>query len=230
MMSIKQNEKIIQNEMNKLRNNVILYLFTDLITKENGSKERKCLACSGVLAILESLANFSQGKLSFEEFSTEENPEMAKKYKVEKIPTILFLDENEKEIIRYLASPMGNELVPFMKIIQYYSGLHDFYKDTIQTNLKKISKSKIDLFITQTCPYCPTAVPIASLFAILSNGKISLRIIDINENPDFAMKYQVMGVPHTMINEKDHIYGMFTPQELMEKLTKGKQDFGGMYA
>ena len=68
------------------------------------------------------------------------------------------------------------------------------------------------------------------MFSIVSKGKVSVEIIDVDANPDIAMKYQVQGVPHTIINDKDHIYGMFTPQELLEKLTKGKRDLGGMYS
>jgi len=229
-MLIKENEIIIQNEMSKLRDKIILKIFTDFRLNNEGIKERKCMACNGVIDILQTLADHSQGKLKIEEYSIKEKPEISEKYNINKIPTILFLDGNGKDIIRYIAIPTGNELIPFMKIIQYYSGVYDFYKDTIQTNLKKISKSNIKLFITQTCPYCPTTVPIASLFAIPSKGKISLEIIDINDNSDIAMKYQIQGVPHTMINEKEHIYGMFTPQDLLEKLTKGQRDFDGMYA
>jgi len=44
-------------------------------------------------------------------------------------------------------------------------------------------------------------------------------------------KYQVQGVPMTVINEKDVIHGMFTPQDLLDKLVGSKgRDFGGMYA
>ena len=43
-------------------------------------------------------------------------------------------------------------------------------------------------------------------------------------------QYQVQGVPHTVVNEKEHIYGMFSPQDFLDKLTKGQRDFGGMYA
>ena len=73
-------------------------------------------------------------------------------------------------------------------------------------------------------------MPITNIFATLSDGKIKVDIIDINANQDIAMKYQIQGVPHTMINEKEHIYGMFSPQDLLDKLTKGKRDFDGMYA
>ncbi len=229
MMSISENENI-KREMLKLKNKVTIKVFTDFITQEDGSKNRKCMACEGTYALLKNLEEHSEGKLQLEELSTEENKGESEKFNIKRIPAILFLDDQGKEVIRYTATPTGTELVPFIKSLQYFSGTRTYFQDTITTNLKKMSKSNIKMFITQTCPYCPQTVPVLNMFASLSKGKIKAEIIDIEANPDIAMKYQVQGVPHTMINEKEHIYGMFTPQELLEKLTKGKQDLGGMYA
>jgi len=87
------------------------------------------------------------------------------------------------------------------------------------------------IFITPTCPYCPATVPVLTLFSIVSKGKISSEVIDVSLNPDIGRKYQVQGVPMTIINEKDVIHGMFTPQDLLDKLVGTKnRDFGGMYA
>lgn len=229
MSVTEREEKIIKNEMSKLKKNVSIKIFTDYKIRDE-EKSRRCMACSTALNILDTLTRFSDGKFKYEEISTEEDEETSEKYKIERVPTILFSDDNGKEIIRYSAIPDGNELVPFIRTIQYYSGVSPFYKDQVKTNLKNISESEIKLFVTQTCPYCPQVLPIATLFAIVSSGKVSTEIIDINANPEVAAEYQVSGVPHTIINEKEHIYGMFNPQDLLEKLTKGKRDLGGMYA
>ncbi|MHA2339812.1 MAG: thioredoxin family protein, partial [Candidatus Hodarchaeales archaeon] len=174
---------------------------------------------------------YSHEKLKIEEISTEESPEEAEKYNVSRIPAILFIDENDKEIIRYLAHPTGSEFVPFLNSIQYFSGVRPYYSDQIITHLKKIKKSNMKIFITPTCPYCPMTVPVLTLFSIVSKGKISSEVIDVNLNPDIGKQYQVQGVPMTVINEKDIIQGMFTPQDLLDKLVGSKErDFGGMYA
>ena len=221
----------IKREMSKLKNTVVLKLFTDFKTQKDGSKLRKCMSCEGTYELLETLVEFSNGKLKVEEISTEENEEETEKYKVSRIPAILFVDENDKEIIRYLAHPTGSELVPFLNSIQYFSGVRPYYADQIITHLKKIKKSNMKIFITPTCPYCPATVPVLTLFSIVSKGKISSEVIDVNLNPDMGKKYQVQGVPMTVINEKDVIHGMFTPQDLLDKLVGSKgRDFGGMYA
>ena len=215
--------------MERLKNDIVVKLFTD-VKKTNDKKTRQCMACEGTYNLLNLLAEASNDKLKIEEFSTEEDKELAEKFNVVRIPTILFLDNNEKEIIRYTASPTGPELAPFIETLQYYSGVNSYYKDAIGSSLKNIEKSTIKLFVTLSCPYCPGIVPLLNLVALLSKGKIKVEIIDINMNPDIAMKYNVQGVPHTLINEKDIISGMVTLQDILEKLTKGKRDFGGMYA
>ncbi|MFX1457007.1 MAG: thioredoxin family protein [Promethearchaeota archaeon] len=221
----------IKREMNKLKNTVVLRLFTDFRTQVDGTKLRKCMACEGVYDLLKSLAEYSNGKLKIEEISIEEDEEEAKKYNVSRIPAILFIDENDKELIRYLAHPTGSEFVPFLNSIQYFSGVRPYYADQIITHLKKIKESKMKIFITPTCPYCPATVPVLTLFSIVSKGKIKSEIIDVNLNPDIGTQYQVQGVPMTVINEKDVIHGMFTPQDLLDKLVGSKgRDFGGMYA
>jgi glutaredoxin-like protein len=221
----------VKREMSKLKEEVVLKLFTDFKTQEDGTKLRKCMACEGAYELLKTLEDVSKGKLKIEEISIEENEEEAKKFNITKIPAILFVDENNKEIIRYLAHPTGSEFVPFLNSIQYFSGVRPYYADQILTHLKKIERGNMKIFITPTCPYCPATVPVLTLFALVSKGKISAEVIDVNLNPDLGMKYNVQGVPMTVINEKEVIHGMFTPQDLLDKLVGSTdRDFGGMYA
>ena len=219
----------IKKGMEKLKNEIVVKLFTD-VKNNNGQVTRRCMACEGTYNLLKLLSEVSNDRLKIEEFSTEEDKEIVEKFNVVRIPTILFMDKNDKEIIRYTASPTGPELAPFIETLQYYSGVNSYYRDAIGSSLKNIEKSTIKLFITLSCPYCPGIVPLLNLVALLSKGKIKVEIIDISMNPDIATKYNVQGVPHTLINEKDIISGMVTLQDILEKLTKGKRDFGGMYA
>ncbi len=229
MFYVKEHEDILRNEMVKLKNEIRLKVFTD-VKVANGKKVRRCMACDGTLSLLDQLSEFSEGKLKIEEHSIYEEEDIAKKYNVERIPTILFLNEDDKEIIRYSGNPLGAETPPFIQNLIQFSGVRSYYDDVILENLKKVSKANIKLFYTLTCPYCPAVVPLLGLMAMKSKGKVKVDFIDIDVNQDLAVKYQVSGVPHAMINEKNHIYGQFTIQDLIDKMTQGKRDFGGMYA
>ena len=97
-MLFSQNEMDnIKREMAKMKNTIILKLFTDFKTQEDGSKVRKCMSCEGAYDLLNTLVKFSDGKLKVEEISTEENEEEVRKYNVTKIPTIL-LSPSKDEI------------------------------------------------------------------------------------------------------------------------------------
>lgn len=205
-------------------------IFTDVKDQPDGTKKRWCMSCDATAELLERLSQFSGGKLNIEEYSIEDNKEMADKYNVNKIPTILFIDDEGRDVIRYLGNPLGAEMAPFVQSLLYFSGVRSYYDDAVIGNLKNMQKSKLRLFITLTCPYCPGVVPIVNLFAILSRGRVKAELIDINVNQEYALKYNVQAVPHVMINDNQHLFGVFTPQDLLDKITQGKRDFGGMYA
>ena len=55
--------------------------------------------------------------------------------------------------------------------------------------------------MTPTCPYCPRAVLTAFRFAMESEeGAASM--VEASEFPHLANKYQVSGVPHTVIGKR----------------------------
>jgi len=98
-MLFSQNEMDnIKREMAKLKEKIVLKLFTDFKTHEDGTKLRKCMACEGTHELLKTLEKLSNGKLTIEELSTEENEEEAEKYNVTRIPAILFVDEKSKVV------------------------------------------------------------------------------------------------------------------------------------
>ena len=84
--------------------------------------------------------------------------------------------------------------------------------DTIK-KLEKIDKPvHIQVFTLTTCPYCPKAVRMAHKFAMV-NEKITGDMIEAREFMDLAIKYQVIGVPRTIINEKVDLVGP-APEEV----------------
>ena len=62
------------------------------------------------------------------------------------------------------------------------------------------------MFVTPTCPYCPPAVILAQQMAYYS-PRVRADMIEATEFPPLAQKYNVYGVPRTVINEKEFIEG-----------------------
>lgn len=58
---------------------------------------------------------------------------------------------------------------------------------------------------------------LAVSFAI-ANPQITASIVEANEYPDLAQRYNVYGVPRTVINETDAIEGAVPPANLLERV------------
>ncbi|MHA1987158.1 MAG: thioredoxin family protein [Promethearchaeota archaeon] len=211
-------KEIIKTEMAKLTKPVILKVFTSQKTEQDGSKIKACMDCGQFMALLRVYEENSNGMLTIEELSIDDNPEFAKKYDISRVPTILFIGENGKELIRYLAAPKGGEIQPFIQSIFTFAGMPNYYEKTIKQNLERIPPSTIKIMMTETCPYCPSVISICNSFAIASEGKIRTIIIDINANPDIGQYYDAAGVPYTIINDQKTIVGMVGAPEILKAL------------
>lgn len=52
----------------------------------------------------------------------------------------------------------------------------------------------------------------------IANPNITTSVIEANEYPDLAQRYEVYGVPRTVINETQAIEGAVAPAQLLEKV------------
>ena len=211
-------KEIIKREMAKLKKPVKLKVFTCKEKQLNGSQIRECMDCNQFMALLRIYEENSNEMLTIEELCIDDNPEFAKRYDISRVPTILFIDEQGREIIRYLAAPQGGEIQPFIQAIFAFAGAPNYYEATIKQNLDRIQPSTIKVMITETCPYCPQVCTIANNFAIASGGKIRTVVIDIMANPDIGQYYDAAGVPYTIINDQKTLVGMVGPNEILRAL------------
>ncbi|UCC19491.1 MAG: thioredoxin family protein [Promethearchaeota archaeon] len=201
---------MIREEMKKLTKPVKLTIFTD--------KNRDYQNYEYTMSILNLYEENSNGMLKFEEFNIGNNPDLEERYKIERAPTILFIDNEGNELIRYLAAPQGSEIQPFIQALLIFAGASNYYESVIQKNLNRIVSSTIKVMITNSCAYCPQMVSIASQFALAAKGKIKVVIIDIMENPDIGELYDTSSVPYTIINEKEPLVGCYGPDEILKEL------------
>ena len=77
----------------------------------------------------------------------------------------------------------------------------------------------IRVFVTPTCPHCPPSVVLAHRMAAYSDRVIA-EAIEANEFQELSVKYQVQGVPRTVINETFAVEGAQPESYLVEGLKK----------
>lgn len=188
---------------------VKLKLFTTLTS----GGYRQCPACENTASLLQELHRASP-KIEVEEISIIEDPDTATRYRVSRAPTIIIQGHG----IRYTGAPIGLETAPFVHTLVMASTGTTIFGNMIDSIVPSLRKARIELLVTPTCPYCSQAVLIENSLVLPSAGKLSIDIVETYENPDIARKYNVSGVPVTVIDGKDTIVGVPTLQALLDVL------------
>ena len=208
----------VRDEFENLTNSVKLVMFT---------QEMECQYCSETRSLIEEVAELSD-KISVEIYDQLADKEIAEQYNIDKIPAVAIVTDGEdaKDYgIRFYGIPSGYEfstlIGDIIMVSLRESGLDDETKKYLQ---ELASPLHMQVFVTPTCPYCPNAVRLAHMMA-MENELIVGDMVEATEFPHLSQKYQVMGVPRTVINEDHFIEGAVPVQMLLDKV---KEAFAGM--
>lgn len=175
------------------------------------TQEIECQFCSQTRELITEMATLSD-KINAEIYDFLADAEKAKEHGVDKVPAIVILGEKDYGV-RYYGLPFGYELQTLIEgIINVSRGRTDIPEE-VKNRLKEVNTLvHIQVFVTLTCPYCPRVASIAHKFAVESDF-VKADVIDAGEFPHIGLKYNVMGVPKTVINEKIEFVGVL-PEDL----------------
>lgn len=137
-------------------------------------------------------------------------------------PATIILDENGKDYgIRFYGIVAGYEFSSFLEtLILVSTGRHQLKESSVNF-VKSLSKNvDFKIFVTPSCPYCPSAVYIGHSLAYISDNKITSNMIEVTEFPEIGNKYNVMGVPRTVINDSEFQEGAAPEEVIIEKIKK----------
>lgn len=167
--------------------------------------------------MLEELVQTSN-KLKLEVYNFVIDKDKVELYGIDKIPAIVILEGDKDFGIRYYGIPSGYEFASLLEDIKMVGTGEVDLNDNLIERVKAIDKDvHLQVYVTPTCPYCPRAVIAAHKFAYL-NPKIKADMVEATEFPHLARKYNVMGVPRTVINENDFIEGAVPEDMLLDKI------------
>ncbi len=198
----------ISGQLSVITKEVKLIMFT---------QEIECMYCRETRTLLEELVQTSD-KLKLEVYNFVIDKDKAEQYGIDKIPAIVITEGDKDFGIRYFGIPSGYEFASLLEDIKMVgTGEVDLPEDLIE-RVKSINKDvHLQVYVTPTCAYCPRAVIAAHKFAYL-NPKIKSDMVEATEFPHLARKYNVMGVPRTIINETDFIEGAVPEEMLLDKI------------
>lgn len=194
-------------------------LFSEMVNPVNlinFTQDLECHFCRETRSILEEVEELSEN-LSLEVYNFQSDKDKAKKYKIDKIPATVI--EGTKDFgIRFYGVPSGYEFTSLLQGIMHVSKEDSELSGDTRQKLKDISKEvHLQVYVTPTCPYCPSAVILAHSMA-MENDLITADMVEATEFPHLSQKYDVKGIPRTIINEDNFVEGAVPEAKLLEKI------------
>ena len=206
-----QDRETLTQEFEALKTPVKLIVFT---------QEFECQYCRETRQIAEEVAGLSD-KITLEIYDFVEDQEIAEQYNIDKIPATIIMrggDEPQDYGIRYYGIPSGYEFSSVIHdILMVSQGDSELLPETREWLENLTEPVHMQVFVTPTCPYCPQAVLLAHKMA-LESDLVTADMVEATEFPHLSMKYSVMGVPRTVINETVHMEGAAPEPLLLAKV------------
>lgn len=187
-------------------------------------KGQECMFCKETKALMSEVCALSEKiQLILYDFVADEDK--AKELNIDKIPATI-ITGNAQTNARIFGIPSGYEYAGFIEaIIDASRGKTNLKEETVEA-LKGIdSPIHIQTFVTPTCPYCTQAVRLGHQFAFES-PRIVADMVEATEFPHLTQKYQVIGVPRTIINESIVVEGAVPEETFLDHVLKAAKPEG----
>ncbi len=197
----------VRARLEQLPNPVRLLFFT---------QESECHSCRATRDLLHELSDLS-GKLDVEVYDFVRDAEIAEQYGIDKIPAIAVIAGTDTRM-RFYGVPSGYEFISLLQAIERAGSRHTgLSPDTIARLHDVTSPVHLQVFVTPTCPYCPSAVVTAHQLA-MANPNIRADMVEATEYPHLVQRYRVAGVPRVVINESRHFEGALPEHLFLEQV------------
>ncbi len=160
-------------------------------------------------------------RISLEEVNSVLEKERAEAFGIDGVPAIVLMRGDTDTGIRFLGAPAGYE---FMSLVEALilagtgeSGLTADSKALLAAHVT--APMEILVFVTPTCPHCPRAVTLAHRMAV-ENPLIRATCVEATEFLDLSRRYQVTGVPKTVVNGSIEMLGAL-PEDVFVRTAVG---------
>lgn len=193
-----------------------------------GSKD-DCDYCNETKQLLEEVTALSD-KIELSVYDVQENAEVADQFKVTNAPGIVIAAKDNAEVtnlgIQFSGIPSGHEFSTLINDILIVSKRDSGLDSKTREFLKSLDKPlHLQVFVTPTCPYCPRAVLLAHQMAMENPQMIIAEGVEATEFPELANRFNVRGVPQTVINSgAGMVVGAVPEQNLLAEIMRAMQN------
>ena len=200
---------LIKETTNKFKEEIELVL----VKSEDDEKNKK------ILEVSEELGKISN-KIKFKIY--EANDEYLKdKISLVRLPALYLLDKDGKYArIKYSTIPIEYELESFLQAMNNIVGEEEKVRENLLERINKLDKKiNVKIGVSLKCTRCPQTVR-ATQFIVSKNKNIDLEVIDVITHKEFKTKYDIVGVPAIVVNDKNLYFGQMNLEEMIEILEK----------
>ena len=205
---LKKHERdYVANVFKLVKNDVRIQFFTQAHEDQSSRETRE---------ILEEVSAISD-KIHFNIYDFEKDADQAAAYGIDKLPATVIEGKSDFGI-RHFGVPSGYLVSSLVEGIVQISKNESDLSEASRKKLAAISTPvSIQVFVTPNSPYCPTLVNISQRMAI-ENNHISAHAIDMTRFPHLAMRYNVVDVPFTVINNQISIAGALNESDFIDRV------------
>lgn len=203
MIKDKEREALRKELSQKLVNDVRLIVFT---------QDVPCVFCTETVQVATELGELSP-KIKVEVYDFVKDQMKATELRIDKIPAIAVVGRKDHGI-RFYGMPTGYEFRSLVgAIVDVSTGESGLSKKTKDAMKNLDQPVHLQVFVTPTCPYCPSVVRLAHKLAIESD-MVWADMVEANEFVPMAQRHHVTGVPKTIINDTFEVAGA-VPEDLL---------------
>lgn len=164
-------------------------------------------------------------KLKVEVYNRVTDTEKAAAYGVTLTPAAV-IEGPKGARARFYGIPAGYEFVSLLESVKNAASPSvDLQPETLAALAALKSPVNIKVFVTPTCPYCPSAVVLAHKFAFAS-AQVTAEMVEAGEFPQLAAKYEVAGVPLIVFNDKLRLTGAQAESSMLKAVLEASAQQG----
>jgi glutaredoxin-like protein len=193
-----------------------------------GSQDQ-CENCSETQQLLEEVAAVHE-KVQLSVYDLQHDRDIAEQFSVTNAPGIVIAANDDSDVrnlgVQFSGTPSGYEFSTLINDILAVSRRDSGLSNTTREFLRQLDQPlHLQVFVTPSCPYCPRAVLLAHQMAMENPQMIRAEGVEAMEFPDLARRFNVQGVPQTVINSGAGIVvGAVPEQNLLAEIMRALQN------
>ena len=193
-----------------------------------GSQDQ-CETCSETQQLLEEVAAVHE-KVQLSVYDLQHDRDVAEQFMVTNAPGIVIAANDDSDVrnlgVQFSGTPSGYEFSTLINDILAVSRRDSGLSNTTREFLRQLDQPlHLQVFVTPSCPYCPRAVLLAHQMAMENPQMIRAEGVEAMEFPELANRFNVRGVPQTVINSGAGIVvGAVPEQNLLAEIMRALQN------